>query len=196
MPLAITIATPYGTVGVVHADVPHRVWSQATSMFESDDASAADVALLGLDAASEAIRRHQAQSVEGLTALVHGHDAGKTVRHSANRWNIDTGAGFLPLVVWSFQLWQDACFRALRYRAFCAGTASLPCPMVCAGRSAIGARPTESLSTLSRRVSRITFPGSTSWMVRDRISMLPESRSWKIGVATWLNRHDLAPVVR
>ena len=105
-------------------------------------------------------------------------------------------AGFLPLVVWSFHLWPDACFRALRYRAFCAGTASLPCPMVSAGRSAIGARPTESLSTLSRRVSRITFPGSTSSMVRDRISMLPESRSWKIGVATWPNRHDLAPVVR
>ena len=97
MPLAISIATPYGTVGVVHADVPHRVWSQATSMFESGDASAVDVALLGLDAASEAIRRHQAQSVEGLTALVHGHDAGKTVRHSANRWNIDTGAGLRRL---------------------------------------------------------------------------------------------------
>ena len=97
MPLAITIATPYGTVGVVHADVPHRVWSQATSMFESGDASAVDVALLGLDAASEAIRRHQAQSVEGLTALVHGHDAGKTVRYSANRWNIDTGAGLRRL---------------------------------------------------------------------------------------------------
>ena len=97
MPVAISIATAHGTVGIVHADVPHRNWSQATSMFESGDASALDVALLGLDAAPEAILRHQAQSVKSLTALVHGHDAGKTVRRSANRWNIDTGAGLRRL---------------------------------------------------------------------------------------------------
>ena len=97
MPVAMTIATAYGTVGVVHADVPHRNWSQATSLFESGDVSALDVALLGLDAAPEAVRRHQAKSVEGLTALVHGHDARKTVHRSANRWNIDTGAGLRRL---------------------------------------------------------------------------------------------------
>ena len=55
-------------------------------------------------------------------------------------------AGFLPMVAWSFHLWPDACFRTLRCRAFCAGTASVQCPMVSAGRSAIGARPTESLA--------------------------------------------------
>ncbi len=38
MPVAITIPTPYGDVVVVHADVPHRTWSEATSMLERGDA--------------------------------------------------------------------------------------------------------------------------------------------------------------
>ena len=93
MPLAITIPTPYGDVGVVHADVPHSTWSEATAVFEAGDACAVDVALLGLAAPAPAIREHQSRSVAGLRALVHGHAARRTVRRSANRWNIDTGAG-------------------------------------------------------------------------------------------------------
>ena len=93
MPLAITIPTPYGNVGVVHADVPHPTWSEVTPVFEAGAPWAVDVALLGLAAPAPAIREHQSGGVAGLRALVHGHAAGQTVRRIANRWNIDTGAG-------------------------------------------------------------------------------------------------------
>ena len=93
MPLAITIPTRYGDVGVVHAEVPHPTWSEATSVSEAGDPWAVDVALLGLAAPAPAIREHQSRGVAGLRALVHGHAAGRTVRQSANRWNVDTVAG-------------------------------------------------------------------------------------------------------
>ena len=93
MPLAITIPTAHGDVGVVHADVPHPTWSEAAAVFEAGDPWAVDVALLGLAASAPAIREHQSRGVAGLRALVHGHHAGRTVRRTANRWNIDTGAG-------------------------------------------------------------------------------------------------------
>ena len=92
MPLAITIPTPYGDVGVVHAEVPHPTWSGATSALEAGDPCAVDVALLGLAAPAPTIREYQGRRVGGLRALVHGHAAGRTVRRSANRWNIDSGA--------------------------------------------------------------------------------------------------------
>ena len=93
MPLAITIPTAHGDVGVVHADVPHPTWSEATEVFEAGDPWAVDVALLGLAAPAPAIREHQSRGVAGLRALVHGHEAGRTVRRTANRWNIDNRCG-------------------------------------------------------------------------------------------------------
>ena len=77
----------------MHADVPHLVWSESIAMLERGDACAVDVALLGLPGSAETIREHQSQPVGGLRALVHGHAARNGVRRSANRWNIDTGAG-------------------------------------------------------------------------------------------------------
>ena len=97
MPVAITLETPYGAVGIIHAEVPHRTWSEATLMLERGDPCAVDVALLGLPGSAETIRQHQSQPVGGLRALVHGHAARNGVRRSANRWNIDTGAGIQRL---------------------------------------------------------------------------------------------------
>ena len=97
MPVAITVGTPYGDVGIVHADVPHLVWSESIAMLERGDPCAVDVALLGLPGSAETIREHNSQPVGGLRALVHGHAARNGVRRSANRWNIDTGAGIQRL---------------------------------------------------------------------------------------------------
>ena len=91
MPVAITVETPYGDVGIVHADVPHLVWSESVAMLERGDPSAVDVALLGLPGGSE--KTGEGRPVGGLRALVHGHAARKGVCRRANRWNIDTGAG-------------------------------------------------------------------------------------------------------
>ena len=97
MPVAITVETPYGAVGIVHADVPHLVWSESIAMLERGDPCAVDVALLGLPGSPETIREHQSQPVGGLRAFVHGHATRNGVRRSANRWNIDTGAGIQRL---------------------------------------------------------------------------------------------------
>ena len=97
MPVAITLETPYGAVGIVHAEVPHLTWSEATLMLERGDPCAVDVALLGLLGSPETIREHESRPVGGLRALVHGHAARNGVRRSANRWNIDTGAGIQRL---------------------------------------------------------------------------------------------------
>ena len=97
MPVAITLETPYGAVGIVHAEVPHRTWSEAVLMLERGDPDAVDVALLGLPGSPETIREHQSQPVGGLRALVHGHATRNGVRRTANRWNIDTGAGIQRL---------------------------------------------------------------------------------------------------
>ena len=94
MPLAVTIETPYGPVGLVHADVPHPDWTVATAMLETGAPHHVDIALLGIDADELEVHRHRSQAVAGLRALVHGHFVVDEVQRRANRWNVDTGASF------------------------------------------------------------------------------------------------------
>ena len=94
MPLAITIETAHGSVGIVHADVPHLDWVVTTAMLEAGAPDHVDVALLGADAPEDEVRLHRSRSVHGLRALVHGHFVVEEVERFANRWNIDTGASF------------------------------------------------------------------------------------------------------
>ena len=94
MPIAVAIETAYGLVGLVHADVPHLDWSVATAMLEAGAPDHVDIALLGLDASEDEVRRHRSRPVSGLRALVHGHFVVDEVERFANRWNIDTGATF------------------------------------------------------------------------------------------------------
>ena len=92
LPLAITIETAHGPVGVVHAEAPHPVWSRAVELLEAGSDRVVDTALLGFEDEDEA-RRARTQPVEGLRALVHGHHPVREVETVGNRWNIDTGAG-------------------------------------------------------------------------------------------------------
>ena len=94
MPVAVTIETAYGAVGLVHADVPNRDWTVATSMLEAGAPDHVDIALLGIDASEEEVRRHRSWPVAGLRALVHGHFVVDEMELVSNRWNIDTGATF------------------------------------------------------------------------------------------------------
>ena len=102
MPLAITIETAHGAVGIVHAEVPHRSWTESLCLLGTASPSAVDDALLGLDASADAIRRHRCRPVEGLRALMHGHEPVERITCTANRWNIDTGAGITRLDRLSF----------------------------------------------------------------------------------------------
>ena len=92
MPLAITIETVYGPVGVVHAEAPHHSWAESLRRLETASPSVVDDVVLGF-AAPEASRRHRSRAVAGLRALVLGHKPVEHVECVANRWNIDTGAG-------------------------------------------------------------------------------------------------------
>ena len=94
MPVAVTIETAYGPVGLVHADVPHLDWTVVTAMLEAGAPDAVDIVLLGLDAPENETRRHRSRPVAGLRALVHGHFVVDEVERLANCWNIDTGVTF------------------------------------------------------------------------------------------------------
>ena len=96
MPLAFTIETPHGPVGVVHAEPPHSVWSRALELPESGASRAIDIALLGPET-DEQQHEARARPVVGLRAPVHGHWPVEEVGTSSNRWNIDTGPGLRHL---------------------------------------------------------------------------------------------------
>ena len=94
MPLALTIDTPHGPVGVVHAEPPDLDWTRATALLEAGADSDIDNALLGFEESTPNLDQTRKQPVEGLRALVSGHFVVETVQITANRWNLDTGAGF------------------------------------------------------------------------------------------------------
>lgn len=91
MPLAITIETAHGPVGVVHADVPDLDWNVSIAMLETGAPHVVDTTLLGVDGPEDEVYRHRTRPVEGLRSLVHGHFVVGAVEQVANRWNIDTG---------------------------------------------------------------------------------------------------------
>lgn len=91
MPLAVTIETRHGDVGVVHAESPHPTWPKALRLLECGHDL--DVALFGFPSSEAARRCTRDRFVEGVRALVHGHYPVDEVECVANRWNIDTGAG-------------------------------------------------------------------------------------------------------
>lgn len=96
MPLALTIETPYGAVGVIHAQVPHPVWSRSLEMLSTGSPRTADIAVLGFETEDDEAQA-RARPVEGVRVLVHGHWPVKEVETTYNRSNIDTGAGHATL---------------------------------------------------------------------------------------------------
>ena len=96
MPLALTIETVHGSVGVVHAQVPDPDWGRTLEMLSTGESEIADIALLGSEAAEHEARA-RSRPVGGVRLLVHGHWSVPEVEPMLNRWNIDTGAGFEPL---------------------------------------------------------------------------------------------------
>ena len=72
MPLAVTIETPHGDVGVIHADSPHPSWPNALRLLERGHDL--DIALFGFPFPEATCGRYRARPVEGVRALVHGHN--------------------------------------------------------------------------------------------------------------------------
>ena len=72
-------------------------WTDSLRLLATASPSVIDDALLGLGGSPGVIRRRLSRPVEGLRALVHGHEPVERISCTANRWNIDTGAGIARL---------------------------------------------------------------------------------------------------
>ena len=92
LPIAITVETRHGPIGIVHADAPTKQWRKALTLFEENDAWD-NIALLGFDEDRKTRTARRETPMEGVRALVHGHFPTQEVDHQGNRWGIDTGAG-------------------------------------------------------------------------------------------------------
>ena len=95
MPLAVTIETQHGDIGVIHAESPHHCWPKALELLESGHGLG--IALLGFPDDEGTPHHRHTGAVEGVRALVHGHRPVVEVERTENRWNIDTGAGIPEL---------------------------------------------------------------------------------------------------
>ena len=95
MPLAITVETSHGDVGIIHAGPVRRNWPTTVDALEAHEHEAMHVALLGGYVVHGSHWRGTPGSpVAGARAIVSGHYIRKQVHRDANWWRIDTGAGF------------------------------------------------------------------------------------------------------
>ena len=97
MPLAVTVETPHGPVGIVHAESPHRSWLEATRLLERG--RELDVVLLGLPLPAPRVRSYRTFT-SNRSCLVDGH-AGRTSRSRTTRAGSPiTGSisGFCPIL--------------------------------------------------------------------------------------------------
>ena len=91
MPLAITVETRHGPVGIVHAEVPDESCARVRELLESSRGR--DVTLRGHTRNDLDARERRRRPVTGVRAVVHGHEAVSEPEWSGNRQNIHTGAG-------------------------------------------------------------------------------------------------------
>ena len=94
MPIAITVETKWGDVGLVHAGPVSRSWPATLAGIEREDLGVISTALFGgYEGAGAAWRGPAGAPVEGVRAVVTGHLPRKHVEHDGTWWCIDTGAG-------------------------------------------------------------------------------------------------------
>ena len=99
MPIAATVETADGDVGLIHASPTARHWRETLRALDARDASAINAALWSPARAhgKRLLALMQGVPVEGdilgVRAVLTGHAVGPSVRRTANVWHIDTGAG-------------------------------------------------------------------------------------------------------
>ena len=93
LPLAVTVETAHGRVGIVHCTTWGDSWETTVETLEKRDIAAINMVLLGVD---ERERRAgpTGNVVTGIDRVFAGHDAREQVEQRGNTWHIDTGAGF------------------------------------------------------------------------------------------------------
>ena len=91
LPVAMTIETAHGPVGVVHAGVVDRSWTRTLEGLARRDQYVLSAAVLGGYGADR--RGTSGTPIKGLRALVTGHEPSSEPSCDGYWWSIDTGAG-------------------------------------------------------------------------------------------------------
>ena len=92
LPLAIEVETLHGAVGIVHAGVVNRSWLETAKGIKYSTSKVIAVALLGQE--RDGWDGKPRTEVEGLKALVTGHEPFRAPQTDGHWWRIDTGAGY------------------------------------------------------------------------------------------------------
>ena len=92
LPLAMTVATEHGEVGIAHAGVVDRSWRRTIDGIERRDQAVISTVLLGGHGSEW--RGTPGTPIEGVRAVVTGHEPVHEARSDGAWWQIDTGAGF------------------------------------------------------------------------------------------------------
>ena len=94
MPLAITVETAHGDVGVIHAGPVYRNWTRTVEDLNHKREDVIHTALLGgYEGAGATWRGKRGTDVKGARAVITGHQPRTVVEADGNWWQIDTGAG-------------------------------------------------------------------------------------------------------
>ena len=96
LPLAITVETAHGQVGIVHSSTWRDSLRATLNALEERNIAAINMVLLGIDKRDKRAGPTGNQVV-GVDCVIAGHDPTKRVERRANMWSIDTGAGFPTL---------------------------------------------------------------------------------------------------
>ena len=92
LPLAVTVETAHGRVGIIHCSTWGDDWSATLDALEERNIAAVNMVLLGID---EHDRRAGPTGNEavGFDSVIAGHDPRAEAEGRGNLWYIDTGAG-------------------------------------------------------------------------------------------------------
>ena len=92
LPLAVTVETPAGRIGIVHCSTLDDSWEATIEALEKRDIDAINTVLLGPDGRSKSAGQTR-NAVSGIDRVFVGHQPVSDPERRGNRWNIDTGAG-------------------------------------------------------------------------------------------------------
>ena len=93
MPVAMTVETRHGRVGIIHAGPVSRSWTATLAELRAGSLGTVSTALYGgYEGAGASWRGRPGTPVEGVRAVVTGHVPHREVRQDGP-WCIDTGAG-------------------------------------------------------------------------------------------------------
>ena len=93
LPLAVTVETAHGRVGIVHCRMWHDNWSATLDALEERNIAAINMVLLGIDD-DENRAGPTGEEIVGIDHVVAVHDPRERAERRGNLWCIDTGAGF------------------------------------------------------------------------------------------------------